>query len=119
MYSVFKGLGGVTTIKLPLDGSKTGTLSTLPYLTFGGAEPFSYTQYTTDIKVKSWGLSESTTSTATSTSSTYGTTTTTLTTADVDVLSLGTTYNASQIASILAPDNEYNPVATYSKRQLL
>ena len=119
MYSVFKGLGGVTTIKLPLDGSKTGTLSTLPYLTFGGAEPFSYTQYTTDIKVKSWGLSESTTSTATSTSSTYGTTTTTLTTADVDVLSLSTTYNASQIPSYLAPGNDQNPVITYSKRQLL
>lgn len=119
MYSVLKGLGGLTTVKLPLDGSKTGTLGTLPFLTFGGAAPFSYTQYTADIKVKSWSLSEATTSTATSTSSTYGTTTTTLTTADVDVLSLGVSYNASQIPSYLAPDNDQNPVITYSKRQLL
>lgn len=119
MYSVFKGLGGLTTVKLPLDGSKTGTLTTFPYLIFGGAAPFTYTSYTTDIKVDSLTISEATTSTATSTSSTYGTTTTTLTTADVDVLSLGVSYNASQIPSYLAPDNDQNPVITYSKRQLL
>lgn len=119
MYSVFNGLGGLTTVKLPLDGSRTGTLTTLPYIGFGGSAPFTYNNYITDLVVDTLTISESTTSNATSTSSSYSTGTTSLTTTDVDVLSLGVSYDASGIDGILAPDNDQNPVVTFSKRQLL
>lgn len=117
-YSLFRGLGGITTVKLPLDGSKTGNLGTLPYLTFGGSAPFSYTARAADINVVELAITAATTSVATSTSSAYGTTTTTLTTADVFTLGLGVTFDKSQINSILAPSNDQNPLVTYSKRQL-
>ena len=118
MYTIFEGLGGITTVKLPLDGSKTGVVGKLPFISFGGAEPFSYNSYVSDINVNALSISASTTSTATSSSSTYATTTTSITTTDVDVLSLGVTYNEAQIKNILAPLNIYNPVVTYSKRLL-
>ena len=118
MYTIFKGLGGITTVKLPLDGSKTGVVGKLPFISFGGAEPFNYNNYVSDVNVDTLNITASTTSTATSSSSTYGTTTTTMTTANVDVLSLGVTYDKAGIASSLAPLNQYNPVVAYSKRVL-
>ena len=118
IYTIFKGLGGVATVKLPLDGSKSGDVGKLPFISFGGAEPFTYNNYVSDINVDALTITASTTSTATSSSSTYGTTTTTMTTANVDVLSLGVTYDKAGIASSLAPLNQYNPVVAYSKRVL-
>lgn len=118
IYTIFQGLGGVSTIKLPLDGSKTGVVGELPFISFGGAEPFSYNNYVSNISVTTLTITPSTTSTATSVSGTYGTTTTTMTTADVDVLSLGVTYDKAGITSALAPLNTYNPVVAYSKRVL-
>lgn len=119
MYTIFDGFaGGTTVVKLPLDGSKTGTVGKFPYIGFGGAEPFIYTNYVADVNVTTLTITPSTTSTATSVSSTYATTTTTMTTDDVDVLSLNVTYDKAGIASALAPANEYNPVVAYSKRVL-
>lgn len=118
IYTTFKGLGGVTTVKLPLDGSKTGVVGTLPFLIFGGSAPFAYSSFQSDIVVQSLPISASVTSTATSESSSYATTTTTLTTSDVYVLGLDVTYDKSEIEVILAPANQFNPVVTYSKRVL-
>lgn len=114
MYTTFEGLNGVTTVKLPLDGSKTGNLGTLPYLT--GSPESSYTARQADINVVELPITASTTSTATSTTSTYATTTTTLTTADVFTLSLNLTFDKTQINAILG--SETRPAVVYSKRIL-
>lgn len=119
MYTIFDGLeGAVTAVKLPLDGSKTGLVGQFPFIGFGGSEPFTYSNYVADINVTTLTITPSTTSTATSVSGTYATTTTTMTTSDVDVLSLGVTYDKAGIASALAPANVWNPVVAYSKRVL-
>lgn len=114
MYTTFEGLQGVTTVKLPLDGSKLGTVGTMPYLT--GTPESSYTERQASIEVVELPITASTTSTATSTSSTYGTTTTTLTTADVFTLSLNVTLDKTQINAILA--SATRPAVLYAKRQL-
>lgn len=119
MYTIFSGLESApSVVKLPLDGSKTGLVGKFPFIGFGGSEPFTYNNYVSDINVDTLTITASTTSTATSSSGTYGTTTTTMTTSDVDVLSLGTTYDKAGIASALAPLNRFNPVVAYSKRVL-
>lgn len=117
MYTTFRGLQGVTTVKLPLDGSKLGNLGTMPYLS--GVAGFPYTARQADINVVELPITAATTSTATSTASTYGTTTTTMTTADVFTLSLNLTFDKTQINAILAPETPpLRPAVVYAKRQL-
>lgn len=114
MYTAFRGLQGVTTVKLPLDGSKLGNLGTMPYLS--GVAGFPYTARQADINVVELPITAATTATATSTASTYGTTTTTMTTADVFTLSLNLTFDKTQINAILG--SETRPAVVYAKRQL-
>jgi hypothetical protein len=114
MYTTFQGLKGVTTVKLPLDGSKLGMLGSMPYLS--GIPDFPYLERQADINVVELPITATTTSTATSTASTYGTTTTTLTTSDVFVLNLNVTLDKTQISSIVASPTR--PAVLYAKRQL-
>jgi hypothetical protein len=114
MYTTFEGLQGVTTIKLPLDGSKLGIVGTMPYL--AGIPDFPYSEFQANIEVVELPITAATTSTATSTAATYGTTTTTLTTSDVFVLNLNVTLDKTQISSIVASPTR--PAVLYAKRQL-
>jgi hypothetical protein len=117
MYTTFRAVDGIATVKLPLDGSKLGMLGSMPYAS-GIPNGFSYTERQADINVVELPMTAATTSTATSTASTYGTTTTTITTSDVFVLGLDVTLDKSQINAILAPKKITRPAVLYAKRQL-
>lgn len=118
MYMTFEGLEGITTVVLPIDASKTGTTH-FPHIGFGGSQPFTYNSYQADIIVEDRAVSSATSTNSTSTSSSYSVGTETITTSDVDTFDFGVSYDATAIASMLAPTNDLNPVTAFSKRRIV
>ncbi len=123
MYCLFEGpvsAQGVTVVKLPIDGTKTGSYVLPNIISIGGAEPYTYSPADDTIVYASGSLSASAFSSGTSTSSTLSDTTTSgFTTSDVTQVSYSVAVTQSGINSALAPTNVNDPVTLFAKRTIV
>ena len=123
MYCLFEGpvsAQGVTVVKLPIDGTKTGSYVLPNIISIPGSQPYTYSPTDDTIVYASGSLSASAFSSGTSTSSTLSDTTTSgFTTSDVTQVTFGVAVTQSGIDGALAPTNVFDPVTLFTKRTIV
>ena len=117
MYFLFSS--NPTVIKLPIDGSKTGTHTLANIPSFGGSEPYTYTFDDFTFLYASKSLTATTTSTQSSTSSSLSDISTLgFTKADVTKVELNVSLSQADVQTYRAPSNVNDPVVINEKRDI-